>query len=258
MEKYKTKKDFNKLDLMNKIKELMDEWGDIYKRDRKVTRENFERVINGAREIVSYLKKLEIACNPPYSNLDVDLLNWIKEKKFQYEKLAFDIEVNWKRMSRLNDELLMVRIDNEKSKSLLFIIFEGAEDKEIARGQLDLFYHLYKKFSGYINNDYCDISFLNYLEEVKLNFPNPFTYALVPEGERTTVEELLRVTLGRELNSKKLKQAYSLKKKLSSFPIFKLTIKEEELDKKLVERGYFFTDPSCYKEMKERESLYVK
>src|SRR5207244_484683 len=104
------------------------------------------------------------------------------------------------RMSKLNDELLMVRIDDEKSKSSLYIIFENVENKKIAEEQMDLFYHFYKKINDYTNkNGYCDVvSFLKYIEEeIKPHFPHPFTYALIPEGDKDASEKLLQETLGK-------------------------------------------------------------
>lgn len=166
-------------------------------------------------------------------------------------------------MSKLNDELLMVRIDNEKSKSSLYIIFESSENEEISKQQMDLFYHLYKKFNDYTNeNDYCDvIPFLKYVEEeIKPYFLHPFTYALIPEGNRKVAEELIRKSLGRELDSKKLKEAYFSKeiKRPNYFSVLKLRIEEKEPNEGIVEKGYFYTDPRYYRELKEKESLYAK
>ncbi|CAI2188854.1 18684_t:CDS:2 [Funneliformis geosporum] len=222
---------------MSELVKLMSDWNQL--REKGVTKNNFEELINGAQKVVEHLKKIE-------------------EEKVKCEKLAFDIEVVCKRMSRLNDELLMVRIDSEKSKSFLYIIFESSGNEEIAKQQMDLFYHLHKKFKNYTNeNGYCDIvSFLSYLEEeIKPYFFPPFTYALIPEGDRKVTEELIRKSLGRELDSKKLKETYFSKeiKKADSFPFFRLRIKEKKTNEETVEKGYFYTDLNYYKEIKERE-----
>ncbi|CFW93419.1 protein of unknown function [endosymbiont DhMRE of Dentiscutata heterogama] len=241
---------------------LINDWGEIWKKDGGVTQNNFQEVINRARRVLTYLKKLEPLCNPPVDELDVKLLNWVREKKVQYETLAFDIETHRKKLSRLNDELLMVRIDNERTKGCLFIIFEGAGSKEVAREQFDLFYEAHQKIILYTNEKgYCDaFSLLSYLEEVKTRFPYPFTYAFIPEGDKEIAEELLRDTLGRELNSKKLKEAYFSKeiKKPDSFPVFRVKVGEKRPNEEIVERGYFYADPRYHSDLKEKEISYAK
>ena len=93
----KLAKDLRKLELMAKLKKLIDDWSEIYKRDRKVSENNFEEVVKGAKEIISYLKILEGMCVLSNQELDNKISDWISEKKPQYQSLVFEIETTWKK-----------------------------------------------------------------------------------------------------------------------------------------------------------------
>jgi hypothetical protein len=197
--------------------------------------------MEGAKEIVNCLENLEKMCNPMEEKTDVGLLEWIKEKKPQYNSIIFRGKTLQK-LKGFNDELLMALVGKEEGKGHLFIIFERTNELGKAQEQ----FLLLEKLSCLVidftdENGDCDVfSLFNALWKVACSSPIPFTYVFVPEGEETLARQLIFKILG-GLTTKQLKEMHSSKReKTEKEHSFGFKTDQDETPP-----NFFYTDPSC-------------
>lgn len=73
------------------------------------------------------IEKLEKMCNPIQEKSDFGLLEWINQKKSQYNSIVFR-GTALQKLKGFNDELVMSRVGKEEDRGHLFVIFKRTNE----------------------------------------------------------------------------------------------------------------------------------